>query len=201
MKPADPQTLRPVRGFTLIELITVIAIVAVLAALAAPSFAEYFEKARLRGAADDVMTTLAQARAEAVKHNRDVRVDFGGTTTAWCVGANMAGDPASAADPIPAPTACDCTNSAQCLVGGKRTVANNSTYPGVTGTNISSAFIFDRSIGNQHQVGSDTPSSATTTLVSPTGHFGLRVDVSPLGHATACIPTGKAPISGFTSCP
>ena len=37
-------------GFSIVEVMTVIAIIAVLVALALPSFNDYFEKARLRGA-------------------------------------------------------------------------------------------------------------------------------------------------------
>ena len=38
------------RGVTVIELMVVIAIVAILASLAMPSFRDYIEKSRLRGA-------------------------------------------------------------------------------------------------------------------------------------------------------
>ncbi len=59
-------------GVTMIELIIVIAIVAILVALAIPSFTMYFEKARLRGAADDIVALLAEARQAAVRENKQV---------------------------------------------------------------------------------------------------------------------------------
>jgi type IV fimbrial biogenesis protein FimT len=188
------------RGFTLLELMITVAVLAILIALSAPSFSEYFEKARLRGAADDIVTLLASARGEAVKRNRDVRVNFGGTTSAWCLGANAAANPANSGDAIPAPVACDCTNAAQCTIGGERYVVDASRYPNVSVGGAGTAFIFDRSLGTQHQIGSDTPAATAVTFTSSPRSYRLRLNVSALGHSTVCVPSGSLAISGYKSC-
>src|SRR5690606_12684667 len=93
MEVAMPvQTRQP--GFTVIELLITVAVVVVLLAVAVPSFIDFLEKARVKGAADDIVSMVSTVRAEAVKIGRDVTVSVGGTTTAWCVGANSAGVPA-----------------------------------------------------------------------------------------------------------
>ena len=57
---------KPMKGFSLVELMVAVAVLAILLAAAAPSFAEFFDRARLRGAADDVTSLIATARGEAV---------------------------------------------------------------------------------------------------------------------------------------
>ena len=188
------------RGFTLIELLTVLAVVTIMVVMAAPAFAEFFDRGRLRGAADEFVSVLAKARGEAVRLNRDVRVDFGGSTTSWCVGANSALDPASPGDLIPAVTACDCTDATQCLVAGVRTTASNTSFAGVTTDKVTGAFIYDRSLGTQHQTGSDSPATAVANLTSPSGRYGVTITVSPLGQARTCSTVGKPSMPGYPGC-
>jgi prepilin-type N-terminal cleavage/methylation domain-containing protein len=45
-------------GFTLIELMVTLAVMAVVLAAAAPSFADFFDKSRVRGAADGVISLI-----------------------------------------------------------------------------------------------------------------------------------------------
>ena len=172
-----------------------IAVLALVLALAAPSFAEFFEKNRLRGAADDVTSMLANARQQAVALDRDVRVSLGGATTAWCVGANAAGDPAAVAAAVPLAAACDCTNSAQCLVAGERLVVDSADYAGVTVDAVGDAFTFDSKLGTV-----DDLVGTTMDLVSSSRNYTLRVQVSPLGQARVCVPAGTVAVSGFRPC-
>ena len=75
------------RGFSIIELLIIIAIMAVLAALAIPSFADFFEKSRLRGAAEMVYEQLIFAKTEATKRSRPIVVDFSADdSTNWALG-------------------------------------------------------------------------------------------------------------------
>ena len=63
-------------GFSLIELITVMAILSLLCTMAIPSLFEWLPKQRVGAAARDVKSTLEFARANAIKSNREVRVEF-----------------------------------------------------------------------------------------------------------------------------
>ena len=182
-------------GVTLIELMITLAVLAILLALAGPSFAEFFEKNRLRGAADDITSLLANARQEAVARDRDVRVTVGGSTTAWCVGANAAANPATSAAPVPAATACDCTNAAQCMVGGQRFAVSSANYGEVTIDAVGDTFTYDSKLGTV-----DNLVGATFDLTSPSGDYVLRIAVKPLGQSRVCVPAGSTAVSGFRSC-
>jgi prepilin-type N-terminal cleavage/methylation domain-containing protein len=70
------KTMRKDTGFSLIELITVMAILSLLCTFAIPSLFEWLPKHRVGSAARDVKSTLEFARSNAIKTNRDVRVEF-----------------------------------------------------------------------------------------------------------------------------
>jgi type IV fimbrial biogenesis protein FimT len=87
------QSLRQ-RGFTLIELMVTIAMVVILGTLAAPSFQQTIASSRLTTATNDLYTSLAQARSEAIKRGERVTVCksenstscSADVTTTWSVG-------------------------------------------------------------------------------------------------------------------
>lgn len=185
------QAVRAFRGFTLIELMVTIAVLAILAALAGPAFGDFFQRYRLRGAADDVASLIATARAEAVARNRDVAVVFSGTGTGWCVGATAAEPAAGQA----APTAPTCTCSNDCRVGGRVMENSGANYSGVTMSTAPASFVFDRRNGAVRPL-----TAATTTFGSPDGRYSMTVQVSPLGRARLCVPSGSPAISGFGAC-
>jgi type IV fimbrial biogenesis protein FimT len=60
------------QGFTMTELLMVVAIVAILASLAAPAFSELIKSQRIKSMATDINASLARARSEAVKRNKNV---------------------------------------------------------------------------------------------------------------------------------
>lgn len=59
-------------GFTLVELMVTLAIMAIFMAAAAPSIMEWVAHARMRGAAEGILSGLQQARGEAIKRNQVV---------------------------------------------------------------------------------------------------------------------------------
>ena len=186
--------MRSLRGFTLIELMVTIAVLAVLMTLAAPSFSDFFQRYRLRGAADEVASLLVTARTEAMTRNRDVAVVFGGTDAAWCVGAVAAAEPATLGDAVSAVPSCNCTGD--CTIGGKVTEARGSNYSGVARVATPAAFVFDRLTGAVKPL----TAAGMTSFKSPNQKYTLAIDVSPLGRGQLCVPSGEPAMTGFPVC-
>jgi type IV fimbrial biogenesis protein FimT len=184
-------------GFTLIELMVTLAVAAILLVVAVPSFVEFIDKARLKGVADGVVDFVNDARVESVKQGTDVAVAFGGTITAWCVGANAA--VISTANPgdavIPAAIPCDCSTASSCTIGGQQKAFETASIKGVELSAIPASVTFDSRLGTVKSLG-----TTTATLSSPQKMFDLRLTVSPLGHVGLCVPTGSRAISGYSSC-
>ena len=79
------------RGFTLIELMIAIALLGIIASLAAPSMANFAIRQRVSSQANELMLSLAFARAEAIKRNVQIRLlpvtnSAEGWQDGWCVG-------------------------------------------------------------------------------------------------------------------
>lgn len=186
------------RGFTLIELMVVIAVLAIMLALAAPSFADFFQRYRLRGAADKVATLLASARAEAVMRNRNVSIDFKGAGTAWCVGAKATPEPAVLGDKVEGSSSCDCqADAGSCeLSAGRTLTVPSSDLGGVSIGALPATLVFSSKNGATEPLGT----TATASMQSPNNKYTLRLDVSPLGRATLCVPGDKPSMAGFPTC-
>ncbi len=78
-------------GFTLIELMITLAVLAVVLGIAMPAISDFAIKQRVSSQANEMMLSLAFARSEAVKLNRDVRImpltaAANGWGDGWCVG-------------------------------------------------------------------------------------------------------------------
>jgi len=182
-------------GFTLIELMIVLGVAAILLTIAAPTFSDVIDRARLRGAAGDIVSLLTNARGASVQRNRDVAVMFGGSDPAWCVGANGAAEPATIGDVIPAAAACDCAAPTGCMVGAQQMAISSASYNGVSMGTRPSNFTFDGRLGTL-----STLAASTVVLTSPRGTYQLQVTVAPLGQASLCVPSGKPDVPGYRSC-
>lgn len=188
------------RGFTLIELMVTVAVLAVLVALAVPSFSDFLEKARVRGAADELASQFSLARAEAMRTDRNVTLAIKGEDGTWCSGARQfaaggtlgmvaAGGAAS----------CDCsTNAAQCLVAGNQSVVSSDVHGGVVLLGSDGlSFVFDRKTGSLVDL---TPRTLQLRSENSPDEFGIDVVTTPMGHARACIPDGYPSFGGFQQC-
>ena len=187
-------------GFSLVELMVVVAVAALLLGMALPSFADMIDRARLKTAAGDAVSLVVDARGGSVQRNRNVVVSFGGTTPAWCIGANGAADPGTVGNAIPAAAACDCTASGVCAVGSNTNLRIvSSSYSGVTASTNSASLTFNSQLGTVNGFTS-TLTTTGATFTSPSGKYQLTLFVAPLGQARLCVPSGKPIIPGYVSC-
>ena len=186
------------RGVTLLELVVTLAVVAILVAAAAPSFVDFFDRYRLRGAADDAMSLIANARTAAVKNNRDINIDFGGTTSNWCIGANAAVDPA-AGQPFLTASACDCTVAAECQVDGQRLAVDQGKHEGVAVSTVAPSYTFNNKLGTVTSAGS-IGAPAQVVFTSPSGKYDVALQVSALGQARVCVPANEPNMAGVSAC-
>ena len=72
------------------ELLAVVAIIGIMASLAAPSFSEMIKNQRIKSMATDLNPSLALARSEAVKRNRNVTLSpttAGSWQSGWQIAA------------------------------------------------------------------------------------------------------------------
>lgn len=77
--PADGK-----RGFTIIELVVTLALLGVLLALGLPAFGTFIQNTQIKNAAENALTGLNLAKAEAVRRNAPVRFQLVSTMTATC---------------------------------------------------------------------------------------------------------------------
>lgn len=188
------------QGFTLIELMVSLAVLAVLLVAAAPSFADFFERYRLRSAVDDTLTIFSQARQAAVEADRNVRLSVGGTTTDWCIGGVQAAEPADGelVDPDE-PEACDCSGDpAACTVEGNQLTVDGSGRPGVSVDEVNTEFAYDSKSGTLDTASFSAPPEID--FFSSSNRYGLSVRISALGQARACVIAGKRPVPGYQPC-
>jgi len=185
-------------GFTLLELLVAVAIFILLTALAVPGFQTYFEKSRVRGAADQVITLMATARQSAVKFDRSVSVATTGSNATWCLGAKEAAEP-DPGDPAAAAADCDCAASAsQCTIDGEQQIVASASFPGITLTSPAPPLAFDGRLGMRSDANIADANASSFDLTSASGRYTLTVSISPLGQASVCSKSGT--ILGYPSC-
>lgn len=174
-----------IRGVTLIELMIVVVITAILLALAVPAFQDTIDKNRLKAATDTLQADLQFAKSEAIKRNKNIRVDFTGSGATWCYG--MKED-----------AACDCTETVStevdfCEIDGIKKTVDNIGFPGVTIANSTPPdfFSFDHIRGTVN-AGNVTFNSARQKET--------RVVISTMGRVRSCSPTDSKNVPGYSSC-
>lgn len=196
------------QGFTLVELMVTLTVLSILLLAAAPSFSDYFEKARVRGAADQVTNLLARARAESVKSNLPVSVAVNADGDAWCVGAAQPAPPAAWALRDDSASSCNCLQAGQCVVAGEVLRVGSADFGGQSPTVAVTGFAFSYTpklggVSTNSAPGKSFLSGTNSSLAitSPNGRYELRVVVTPLGQSYVCIPAGKPAFFGYRACP
>jgi type IV fimbrial biogenesis protein FimT len=166
-------------GFTLIELLITVALVALLAAAAVPAMSQFVDSSRLRGAAEQLVQDLRQARNRALTFQHTVFVAFATPAAGgWCYGWRDE-------------RGCDC----------RRTAPPSAACAGATaGAAPQRRFSSDFprvSLGSPGDAAAFTLRFAAVRGSANAGTFRLRnragevrVIVSPLGRVRACAVEG-----------
>lgn len=187
-------------GFTLIEMMVTIVVLAILIAVAVPSFSDFIEKARLRGAADALSSQFTVARSEAVRTDRNVTLAVIGEDGVWCAGARQfsAAGTAGLVD-ASGSASCDCSSDPSvCMVAGNQSVVDSTEFSGVHLQDSDGlSFTFDRKTGTLLDL---TAHTLKLRSEEDPDRFGLDVVTTPMGHARTCIPSGFASFGGFRPC-
>lgn len=170
-------------GFTLIELMLAIVIMAILLAIAVPSFTSQFQKQRLKGAAERLVSEIQFARSEAVGSNDDILVNVQSTGgNDWCIGLAIAG------------SGCDCSAGTNCEIDGNERIVSGNNFGGVTMAAVDTTIEFDTVRG--------LPDGGSPPDFDFDGENGKRVGVrvNQLGRVSICSPAGTQKIGEYPDC-
>ncbi len=181
------------RGFTLIEFLAVMAILTILMTVGVPALDTILQKSRLRGAAEDLASTLHLARSEAIAHpgNGRVYVSFDqnvSDTTDWCFGIRSGSD-------------CDCrvsdpTDGTACSldVGGTPVlkVVSSQEFPGVS--------LQDLNFTSDYTDFNPIRGTAKNGHITLRGERDITIIVSALGRVSLCSPAGTRYLHGYREC-
>lgn len=170
------------RGFTLIEMMVTVAILAILVSIAAPSFNNFFDKYRVKRAAETLSAFLVNAKSEALKRNKNVRTVITGSGTTWCAGMTEN-------------STCDCSTASACQIDGADRVINSTSFKGVQLLEPATTHAFEFKTQRGTVTGFET-----VELESANGSK-LNVVVSMVGRIRLCSPSGTGNLGGYTVCP
>lgn len=172
-------------GFTLIELMLTIVVMAVLLAIAVPSFTSQFQKQRLKGAGERLVSEIQFARNQAVGSNDDILVNVQSTGgTDWCIGLGVAN---------PGGSECDCDAGTDCEIDGNERIVSGDSFSGVTLATVDADITFDTVRG--------LPDAAPPDFDFE-GEDGNRIGVrvNPVGRVSICSPSGANKVGEYPDC-
>lgn len=182
------KTVAPLRhqsGVTLIELAITIVVLAVLATLAAPSFTAFLQRQAIKGAAENIVSVIAQAKEEATKRDREVRVEFSPLGEGVCAGAILGS------------TACDCSDSACPLASSAQSERDlkGVTLSGDIKFGDGTGFTIDPKTGTLVDFGETGSVQLETSL-----GYTIQVNVNAMARASVCNPSDEKALPGVKPC-
>lgn len=175
--------LRRPTGFTLVEMVVIVAILAIMATIAAPSFNSFFDRYRVKRAAETVNAFLVNTKSEAIKRNKRVSAVVKGSGTSWCIGMiEMVDDD----------TTCDCATAGSCQIDTANRVVDGASYKGVKLNAGLDGHLFEFSPLRGTVVGNET-----IELVSNDG-VAYNIVVALFGRVRICSVGGSR--GGYPAC-
>lgn len=179
-------TVNTQQGVTLVELVVTIAVLAILVTLASPSLTDFAERQAIKGAAESIVGVIAQAKEEAVKRDKPVRVEF----TAWGAGVCAGAIEGSS-------TACDCSQNTCPLASSAESerdlkrikLASAPAFGGGT------FFVIDPKTGTLLD-----PGATGSLQLSTAGGYTVQVSVNALARPAICVPSGNKVLPGVQPC-
>lgn len=189
-------TVRAGAGFTAIELMVVLALIGILVAVAAPSFTDFFARKRVESVTSELGTDLQYARSEAVARNAAVRLTFG--TGCYVIHTQPTGASASSCSQADGVASTMGSNGSGETAADIKTVKLRSGTSAAFAGNSGLSYIeFEPVRGSATWNGTDAL-AGTVNVNSSVGGWQLRVNVSAVGRASTCSPSGS--IKGYPSC-
>ncbi|MBP4041879.1 GspH/FimT family pseudopilin [Aeromonas taiwanensis] len=172
--------IRPVSGFTLIELILALTLVAILVAVALPSYRSLRQEQMVRAATQAIYTDVMLLKSEAVKRNSNLTlIIFNSGLSGWCYRVAVDG----------AGTCNSCADSCSSVEGRKG--GDASEYPGLT---LTASYTGGKLTFSPRR---GTLAAGNIELSSDT--YNLRVVSNNVGRVSTCAPTGSK-VGGVPSC-
>jgi prepilin-type N-terminal cleavage/methylation domain-containing protein len=186
-------------GFTLIELLVTIAVAAILLMMAVPSFSDFRARSAVRGSVEQLVSAMNMARFEAVKRDRLVKVVFVRDGDRMCVGTALA----TGTDDD---TSCDCFTANACDIARfpanqtewRRTTWVGDPTMGNNGTAGAGVVVIDPKLGLITET--DDAGAVVVNANNGNTNYRLSFDISELGRASVCVPSGSPAIPDYRSC-
>jgi type IV fimbrial biogenesis protein FimT len=178
-------------GFTIIELVVTLALFGVLLALGLPAFTTFIQNTQIKNAAENALTGLTLAKAEAVRRNAPVRFQLVSNMTATCAVTASSGnwvvsldDPTGQCDIAPSDTTAPRIIQKYAVQDGSPKVAVSATGGGLVAFN---------GLGRVSGAGTTqidfTHATSVCEHIDATGTARcLRVLISTGGSAKLCDP-------------
>lgn len=175
-----------VTGVTLIELMVAVIVLAILVALAVPSFIDFRERVAVRGAGDQMVSFLANAKLEALKRDEPLTINIRKSGDNMCMGATTAS------------TGCDCFTASACDVAqfpASSAADAQAQWRGVTMVGQPTLGPTDNddvglaTIDPKRGYLTDGTDVGGATIQSPGDHFRLRLFVDRWSRPYLCAPT------------
>lgn len=168
--------IRPVSGFTLIELILALALVAILVAVALPSYRSLRQEQMVRAATQAIYTDVMLLKSEAVKRNQELNLRiFNKNTSNWCYRIDIDNDGSCSS----------CAAACSSIEGRKG--ADAIEFPGIN-------------LDGSHDAINIKPRRGTLTagrIIISSGSYEMRVVTNNVGRVSTCAVSN---VSGVPTC-